>query len=787
MGIKLSTKELNITPPICPACALGKATRASFPPSKSEHANTVLGLEHSDLWGPAPVQTITGTRYVITFTDDKSHWAWVAFLKCKSDAFAAFKEWLIFAEKQTGLQLYIFRTDNGGEFLTKEWRQMLKDRGIHHETTSPDTPEQNGDAERQNRTIFDRVCTVLIDAGLPLFLFAEAVNYIVHTKNRNSTSALTNTTPYEVQFNKKPDISRLRPFGCKAYVYDHSPNRKKLSPRAFEGIFVGYADSQKAYRIYIPEKRTVICSVHVRFDENTNMGDKFQAEGEIQFKYNSLKSSFQEFKPDVSSSDTTLDSAPSTTSSDDINPDPAPHNRIPTPVPNIPEHVPNVPPDPPARRPRQPKPPPPPREPSARNIKSTDKGDSSRFQKAKPNSVPFPTGEPNVSTNADVGTNSTNVNVGTNSTNANVGTNSTNANVGTNSANANVATNSANANVATNSANANVATNSANANVATNSANANVATNSANADVSTNSANADVSTNSANADVSTNISESANIAHGEEPKTHRQAMASPDAAEWAAAERYELNQLARLDAYELTPLPPDRQRTGCRWVYKIKRNSGGDISLYRARLVAQGFTQRPGEDFFETFAPVAKIESIRMLLAIAAILDWEIHVIDVDSAFLNSKIPEDQTVYLSQPPGYIAEGKEDFVVKLGKALYGLKQSGHLWYQKLKGILELIGFHACKSDPCVFIQSSSAATSIISSHVDDLGLYCSSKGEVKLLKSQIRKYVSIKDLGEIQSILGIEVIRDQQARTISLSHRRYIDEIVNRFGQTDATH
>src|SRR5882724_4329012 len=297
-GIKLSKKELSITPPMCASCAKGKATRASFPASKSGHANKVLGLVHSDLWGPAPVQTITGTRYVITFTDDKSRWVWVAFLKCKSEAFTAFKEWLIFAEKQTGQQLYIFRSDNGGEFLTKEWRQMLKDRGIRHETTSPYTPEQNGDAERQNRSIFDRVRTVLIDAGLPLSLFAEAVNYIVYTKNRNSTSALTNTTPFEVRFNKKPDISRLRPFGCKAYVYDHSPKRKKLSPRAFEGVFVGYADSQKTYRIYIPEKRSVICSVHVRFDVNTNMGNRFRAEGEIQFQYNSLKSTFQEFTPE---------------------------------------------------------------------------------------------------------------------------------------------------------------------------------------------------------------------------------------------------------------------------------------------------------------------------------------------------------------------------------------------------------------------------------------------------------------------------------------------------------
>ena len=94
-----------------------------------------------------------------------------------------------------------------------------------------------------------------------------------------------------------------------------------------------------------------------------------------------------------------------------------------------------------------------------------------------------------------------------------------------------------------------------------------------------------------------------------------------------------------------------------------------------------------------------------MLLAIAAILDWEIHVIDVDSAFLNSQMPEDQTVYLSQLPGYVAKSKEDFVWKLGKALYGLKQSGHLWYQKLKGILEQIGFLTCKSDPCVFIHTS----------------------------------------------------------------------------------
>src|SRR6202050_4036546 len=247
--------------------------------------------------------------------------------------------------------------------------------------------------------IFDCVCTVLINAGLPLFLFAEAVNYIVHTKNHNSTSALTNTTPYEVRFNKKPDISRLCPFGCKAYVYDHSLKHHKLDPRAFEGIFIGYADTQKAYRIYIPKKRAVICSAHVWFDVNTNMAGSFKAEGGIQFQYSSLRSTFQELNPEHSSSPEPA------SASDDFILDTTPSNSaLPKPVP---ENVPNVPPpDPPACHPHQPKPPPPPQEPSTCAIKATERGDASCFQKiGQNNSVPFLTGntEPNAEPNADPG------------------------------------------------------------------------------------------------------------------------------------------------------------------------------------------------------------------------------------------------------------------------------------------------------------------------------------------------------------------------------------------------
>ena len=209
----------------------------------------------------------------------------------------------------------------------------------------------------------------------------------------NFQSTLTNITPDEVRFKKKPDIPRLCPFSCKAYVYNHSPKHKKLSPRAYEGIFIGYADTQKAYRIYIPNKRTVICTVHVRFDVNTNMANSFQAEGKIQFQYNSLKSSFQELD-DSYDNDTTLEPTPLIASSDII-PEPALAS-----VPNVPKHVPNVPtpqPDPPTHHPRQSRPLTPPQAPLSCIITATDRGDANRYKKAgQSNSVPFPTNNPDV-------------------------------------------------------------------------------------------------------------------------------------------------------------------------------------------------------------------------------------------------------------------------------------------------------------------------------------------------------------------------------------------------------
>lgn len=282
--------------------------------------------------------------------------------------------------------------------------------------------------------------------------------------------------------------------------------------------------------------------------------------------------------------------------------------------------------------------------------------------------------------------------------------------------------------------------------------------------------------------------EAAHFTRGDIPFNLTQALNSPDRLEWKEACHYELNKLLETNLYQLVQLPPGRKATGSRWVFAVKRNANNpeDIEAFRARLVAQGFTQIPGIDFFNTHAPTARIESIRGIATVAAIKDWEIHVVDVKSAYLNSEIPDDQPAYVKQPPGFAVKGKEDWVWKLNKALYGLKQSGYLWYEKLKGVLVSLKFQVCTSDPCVFFRHSSSGILIIATHVDDLALFGTSSLEISKFKSEFKAHFDISDKGEISQFLGMTVTRDRSAHTISFSQRSYILSVVSRFRLDNAT-
>ena len=204
----------------------------------------------------------------------------------------------------------------------------------------------------------------------------------------------------------------------------------------------------------------------------------------------------------------------------------------------------------------------------------------------------------------------------------------------------------------------------------------------------------------------------------------------------------------------------------------------GEISRYKARLVAQGFAQKPGIDFTETFAPVAKTDSIRLLLAFAAVNNFEIHQVDIKSAFLNGKLEE--TIFMRQPKGFVAKGKEDWVWQLCQTLYGLRQSGRVWYQKPRDALLELGFNPSAADPCVFIRSHDGDLSIIFTHVDDLGIICNSVSVVARLKGELAKYFPISDLSEAHHLLGIKITWDCDKRTIALSQERYILDLLRKY-------
>jgi len=183
---------------------------------------------------------------------------------------------------------------------------------------------------------------------------------------------------------------------------------------------------------------------------------------------------------------------------------------------------------------------------------------------------------------------------------------------------------------------------------------------------------------------------------------------------WKRAMVEELQSIERNQTWELVNLPDKKKKIDVKWVFKVKLNSDGQVSKYKARLVAKGFLQKQGIDYNEVFAPVARIETVRLVIAIACKNEWLLYHLDVKSAFLNG--PLEELVFVSQPLGFEIAGKENMVYKLHKALYGLKQAPRAWNKKTDQVLIQIGFKKC----LVYVQNlSDEETIIICLYVDDL--------------------------------------------------------------------
>ncbi|PRQ31880.1 putative RNA-directed DNA polymerase [Rosa chinensis] len=217
---------------------------------------------------------------------------------------------------------------------------------------------------------------------------------------------------------------------------------------------------------------------------------------------------------------------------------------------------------------------------------------------------------------------------------------------------------------------------------------------------------------------------------------------------------------------------------GCKWVFKTKTDASGNIERYKARLVAKGFTQRQGIDYTETFLPVSSKDSLRVVMALVAHYNLELHQMDVKTAFLNGELVED--IYMMQPPGFVEKGKEHMVCKLRKSIYGLKQASRQWYLKFDEIISDFGFVENKMDECIYLKVSGSKFIILVLYVDDILLASSDMTLLKDTKDMLSHSFEMKDLGDASYVLGLEIIRDRSRSFLELSQKAYIERVLKRF-------
>ncbi|KAL1215284.1 Retrovirus-related Pol polyprotein from transposon TNT 1-94 [Cardamine amara subsp. amara] len=247
----------------------------------------------------------------------------------------------------------------------------------------------------------------------------------------------------------------------------------------------------------------------------------------------------------------------------------------------------------------------------------------------------------------------------------------------------------------------------------------------------------------------------------DEPRDFSEAKESKD---WILACEDEIHLIIKNQTWNLVDLPYGAKPISLKWVIKLKCNSDGSINKHKARIVAKGYVQQRGVDFDEVFAPVARLETIRLLINLAASNGWEIHHLDVKTAFLHGELKE--TVYVTQPEGFEEKGCEDKVYKLKKALYGPRA----WNDKLNKILKELKFEKCSKEPSVYRKVVSENLLLVAVYVDDLFVTGTNIKIIDVFKKEMSSKFEMSDLGKLTYYLGMEVCQHEGG--ITLNQERY---------------
>ena len=261
------------------------------------------------------------------------------------------------------------------------------------------------------------------------------------------------------------------------------------------------------------------------------------------------------------------------------------------------------------------------------------------------------------------------------------------------------------------------------------------------------------------------------------PETYRQAIDSPDSPQWKDAMEEEMKSLEENDTFDVVPLPQGATAVGGRWVYTVKNSDKNPV--FKARYVAKGYAQVEGRDYFDTFAPTPKMTTIRSVMQISVQNDLVVHQMDVKTAYLNA--PIDCIIYVAQPDGYKSAGK--FVWKLKKSLYGLKQSGKNWNDCIHKFFMESGFIRSDADPCLYHKTDESGYVLVVLWVDDIILSGTSLECLMRIKQLLKDRFKMKDLGPIDSFLGITFLQTEGG--IAMDQSVYLRNILDKFDMSNA--
>ena len=708
----------------CDSCQFAKQKKLPFPQSIS-NSTVPFNILHADLWGPFSTVSALGHKYFLTLVDDFTRHTWVIFLKSKDQTKSSLINFVAYIENQFQTTLKCLRSDNGTEFVVLS--DFFLAKGILHQRTCVETPQQNGVVERKHQHILNVARSIFFHSNVPLNMWNFCIQHAVHLINRLPTPLLKFKCPYEVLFKQPPSMMHLKVFGCLSYATSLQAHRTKFNPRARKAIFLGYKEGTKGYILYDLANHNFFISRNVVFYENVfpyklaspghNQSEPFNHIPSFPILDDPLPTSFPTSQPSTTDISFSSDRSTSDLISQPINSESATlHNIQPVSPPST--------------------------SPIFNQSVSSD-GTPHTNSDSILNTIPLHSSPPN-SHGPPESPNSHSEHELSSSNNHSEVPPSNNISTRHSSRQSNPPHYLKDYHC-----------------------------------YSTLSNNTSHNLYPLSSVLSYDKCSPSykhfccNVSSKSEPKTFAQAIKLEC---WKQAMNAELLALEQNHTWTVVDLPHGKTPIGCRWVYKIKYKADGTIERYKARLVAKGYTQMEGIDFFDTFSPVAKITTVRVLLTIAAIKGWHVEQLDVNNAFLHGDLQEE--VYMTLPPG-ISSSNPSQVCRLQKSLYGLKQASRQWYSKLSSFLLSLGYVQSQADHSLYAKSENSHFTTILVYVDDIVVAGNSLMEIHNVKALLDKQFKIKDLGNLRYFLGFEIARSTKG--IFMNQRKYTLELLEDTG------